>query len=60
MNTLKIIDVTAHNLEQEHICCAIGDDKVNCMRAGIKKTWLKQRFAEGHTFKKFGTLLQKA
>lgn len=50
---LKIVDVTSHNLDQEHICCAIGDDKTNCQRADIKKAWMKERFAEGHTFKKF-------
>lgn len=50
--TYKIITVDASNIAQEHICCAIGNDKINRERADIKKNWMKQQFASGHTFKK--------
>ena len=49
---LGIIDVTADNLEREHICCAIGNDADNRARAAAKKAWLAGRFPEGHRFKK--------
>ncbi len=48
----SIINVDAGNIDKEHICCAIGNDKKNCERAKVKKEWLKERFPEGHTFKK--------
>lgn len=48
----KIITVNAGNIDQEHICCAIGHDKTNRERANIKKNWMKQQFPAGHTFKK--------
>jgi len=50
---LEIITLTKDNIDSEHICCAIGNDATNVKRAKIKKTWLKERFPEGHTFKKF-------
>jgi len=51
-NEIKIISLNNQNIYNEHICCAIGNDKKNCERANIKKTWLKERFKDGHTFKK--------
>ena len=45
------INLTADNLESEHICCAIADKKHQC-GVDIKKTWLKERIAEGHVFRK--------
>ena len=47
---MKIITVTSENLEQEHICCAISNNK-DCQVAA-KKAWLAERFAEGLVFKK--------
>ncbi len=48
---MSIIDVTAGNIDTEHICCAISDKKgENC--AASKKEWMKERFADGLAFKK--------
>lgn len=49
---MKIITIHPGNLEQEHICCAIGNDKQNQARANTKKQWLKARFQEGLVFKR--------
>jgi hypothetical protein len=48
----EIINVDSKNIEKEHICCAIGNDKTNRERAEIKKAWLKTCFPNGHVFKK--------
>lgn len=47
----EYLNLTAENIENEHICCAIGDKK---HQAGVleKKEWLKNRIKEGHTFRK--------
>lgn len=47
----EYINITLENIENEHICCAIGDPKHN---AGVmnKKDWLKDRIKEGHVFRK--------
>lgn len=47
---MNIITVTAENLEQEHICCAISNNK-DC-QVMSKKAWLAERFADGLVFKK--------
>ena len=47
---LKFVDET--NIDTEHICCAIGNDKVNRQRVMVKKAWLKSRFPYGHRFLK--------
>lgn len=47
----KFIDLNADNLEQEHLCCAISDKK-HQLGVEKKKQWLKERFKEGHTFRK--------
>ena len=39
----KIISVNNKNIENEHICCAIGNDKENLERANRKKEWMKKR-----------------
>ena len=52
MDDLEIIEVNEDNIDTEHICCAIGNDRKNRRRADVKKDWLKKRFADGHTFKK--------
>lgn len=47
---MEIITVTKDNLEQEHICCAISNNK-DCQVAA-KKSWLAERFEDGLVFKK--------
>jgi hypothetical protein len=47
---MDIITVTKENLEQEHICCAISNNK-DC-QVSAKKSWLAARFAEGLVFQK--------
>lgn len=49
---MKIITIDKNNIENEHICCAIGNDKVNQSRALTKKMWMKERFDEGLQFKR--------
>lgn len=44
-------NITLDNLDSEHLCCAIADKKHQC-GVDIKKSWLKDRIAEGHTFRK--------
>ena len=45
------VNLTLENIEDEHICCAIGDPKhqegVNC-----KKEWIKDKLKDGHIFRK--------
>lgn len=50
---IDIITLSNENIDSEHICCALGNDKKNQKRAATKKSWLNERFPEGHTFKKF-------
>ena len=47
---MNIITVAKENLEQEHICCAISNNK-DC-QVSAKKAWLTDRFADGLVFKK--------
>lgn len=47
---MEIITLTKDNLESEHICCAISNNK-DCQVAS-KKNWLSERFDEGLVFKK--------
>lgn len=47
---MNIITVTKENLEQEHICCAISNNK-DC-QVDAKKSWLADRFDDGLVFKK--------
>ena len=47
---MNIIAVTNENLEQEHICCAISNNKD--VQVSSKKSWLAKRFADGLVFKK--------
>lgn len=49
---MKIITIDQSNIDQEHICCAIGNDKTNQARAASKKDWIKQRFDDGLVFKR--------
>ncbi|MEA5026079.1 MAG: YoaP domain-containing protein [Erysipelotrichaceae bacterium] len=47
----EYINITADNIDQEHLCCALSDRK---HQAGVaaKKAWLKERFTEGHRFRR--------
>lgn len=47
---MEYIRVTKENLEQEHICCAISNNKD--VQVASKKAWLAERFDEGLVFLK--------
>lgn len=47
---MEIITLTKENLQQEHICCAISNNK-DC-QVSAKKEWLSARFEDGLVFKK--------
>ena len=47
---MEYIRVTAENLEAEHICCAISNNKD--VQVASKKAWLAERFADGLVFLK--------
>lgn len=47
----RYINLTEENLENEHVCCAISDKKHQC-GVSVKKQWLRERFDEGHVFRK--------
>jgi ribosomal protein S18 acetylase RimI-like enzyme len=49
---MNIIQITEQNIDTEHICCAIGNDKVNKARAETKKAWMKREFKNGLVFKR--------
>lgn len=49
MNEYINIDLT--NIDNEHLCCAIGDKK-HQDGVNAKKEWLKERIKEGHVFRK--------
>ena len=47
----EYINLTLENIDEEHICCAIGDKK---HQAGVdsKKKWIKSKLKDGHIFRK--------
>ena len=47
---MEYIQVTKDNLEEEHICCAISNNKD--VQVSSKKAWLADRFEEGLVFLK--------
>jgi len=47
---MEYIQVTNENIEKEHICCAISNNKD--IQVLSKKAWLQERFAEGLVFLK--------
>lgn len=47
---MEYIQVTKDNLEKEHICCAISNNKD--VQVASKKAWLEERFEEGLVFLK--------
>ncbi len=48
---MEILNLSKQNIQDEHICCAIGDKK---SRNGYdkKKQWLKTQFKNGYNFQK--------
>ena len=47
----EYINLDLKNIDDEHICCAIGDPK---HQAGVdkKKEWIKDKIKDGHVFRK--------
>ena len=47
----KYINLTTDNIDNEHICCAIGDPK---HQNGVdrKKEWIKSKLKDGHVFRR--------
>ena len=47
----EYINLTLENIDNEHICCAIGDPK---HQVGVdkKKEWIKNKLKDGHVFRK--------
>ena len=47
----EYINLDLKNIEEEHICCAIGDPK---HQDGVdkKKAWIKSKLKDGHVFRK--------
>ena len=47
----EYINLSIENIDDEHICCAIGDPK---HQEGVdkKKQWLKNKLKDGHVFRK--------
>ena len=47
----EYINLNEKNIDEEHICCAIGDPK---HQVGVdkKKEWIKSKFKDGHVFRK--------
>lgn len=42
--------IDSSNIENEHICCAIGNDAENKFNANTKKQWMKSQFDKGLVF----------
>ena len=55
---MEFIRVTKENLEKEHICCAISNNKD--VQVLSKKSWLEQRFDEGLVFLKSNNEINSA
>lgn len=47
---MELVTITKENLEQEHICCAISNNKD--YQVSAKKAWLAERLDDGLVFKK--------
>ena len=47
---MELIRVTEENLQQEHICCAVANNKD--MQVLAKKAWMEERLKEGLVFLK--------
>ena len=44
-------NLTSENIDEEHVCCAIGDPK-HQIGVDKKKEWIKSKLNEGHVFRK--------
>ena len=55
---MEFIKLTPENLEKEHICCAISNNK-DC-QVSSKKAWLSERMQEGLVFLKANVQVQDA
>lgn len=44
-------NITLENIDEEHICCAIGDKK-HIEGVRLKKAWMKKQIENGHVFRK--------
>ena len=49
---MSIIQIDRDNIDREHVCCAIGNDKENAARARTKKEWMARQFEHGLRFKR--------
>src|SRR5574344_1210433 len=47
----EYINLNLENIEDEHICCAIGDLK-HKLGVDNKKEWIKNKLKDGHVFRK--------
>ena len=47
----KYINLNMDNIDDEHICCAIGDPK-HQDGVSLKKEWIKNKLKDGHVFRK--------
>ncbi len=47
----EFINLTLENIDNEHICCAIGDPK-HQNGVSAKKEWIKSKLKDGHIFRK--------
>ena len=47
----EYINLNIDNIENEHICCAIGDKK-HQDGVNLKKEWLKERIKEEYSWQK--------
>ena len=47
----EYINLNLENIEDEHICCAIGDPKHE-LGVDNKKEWIKNKLKDGHVFRK--------
>lgn len=47
----EYVNLTLENIDEEHICCAIGDKK---HQRGVdsKKEWIRSKLEDGHVFRK--------
>lgn len=49
---MDIITINERNIQSEHICCSIGNDKLSQTRSEVKKNWMKDQFRDGLVFKR--------
>ena len=47
----EYVNLDLNNIDEEHICCAIGDPK-HQIGVDKKKAWIKSKLKDGHVFRK--------